>query len=357
MAEEEVVKEEGTTEDQNTEVVIKRPLTPRDIALAEVTARYKNEVENTPPEKFDVMDDETGVVTAVESDDVKHEEVKQEEPVVTQEEPVQAAEKVAEEGQKSEQEKPSPLDPNKEYSLIVDGKEIKVLGAKIFDAGVRTLQKETSADLKLNLASQMLREAQAARESGLPAKGVQETPAQNHPNEMADVDLAKAIQFGTEEEAAKAIQQLRSTGKAVSQEDVRSFVRQQVQGLVTDELAFREATSFLNTEYSDMMQNPHLRQLFFLEEERARQGGDARPYKDLYKAIGDGIRKSLNIVKPVTTAPSKDQRIEAKRSAPTMPVTAAARMSSVKQDDKPRTSSEIIAAMAQRRGQTNLLRR
>jgi hypothetical protein len=251
------------------------------------------------------------------------------------------------------------IDPKGEYEVTVDGQKMKVPGQKIIDAGYRTFQKETAADFRLNVATELMQEAERRMAEAKGAKPADaEKPAVDGPS---DADLAKAMQFGTPEEAEKAMSTLR--GRGFDQKQITGLVVQQSRQAARDELAFQDALKFVKTEYSDLLSNDHLKRLFFVEENRYRTPkdkgglGDTRPYAEVYKDIGDSLRKSLNLTKPAPTSDSPTStaagRREVKASKPPIPKTAASRLSEAPAA-KAKGPSEIIADMAARRGQTRL---
>lgn len=355
----EVVTTEPVAEEQ--EYVKPDPAkAPRNISLGEIAERVAKDhlVEIAENAKIPAVDDE-GNVSATP----------------TTEEP--AGEPEAEAAPPSLESEPEPepkaapaptdptkesVDPSKEYEITVDGQKIKVSGQKIIDAGYRTFQKETAADFRLNVATELMGEAERRLAA---AKGTErtepETPARKE-GEPSDADLAKSMQFGTPEEAAKAIEALR--GRGLSQPEISNLVVQQSRQAARDELAFQDALKFVRTEYSDLLANDHLKRLFFVEENRFRAPkdkgglGDTRPYVEVYKEIGDSLRKSFNLTKPVdpnasptTTAAG---RREIKASKPPVPKTAASRLAEGVGAAKAKTTSEIIAGMATTRGQGRL---
>lgn len=260
---------------------------------------------------------------------------------------------------------PQAVDPEKEYEVVVDGQRMKVKGKAIIDAGYRTFQKETAADFRLQMASELLKEAEAkarATPSGTPAA------KPDAPTAKSDAELANALQFGTPEQAAEAMTVLRGKG-AVTPEQVQQFASQQARIAAKDELLFQDALKFVESEYKDLLSNEHLKRLFFVEENRRRAPkerggeGDTRPYKDLYKAIGEDLRSSFKMTKPAAGAsagsPTPTGTVAArqalKRDTPSVPKTAASRLTEAAAAVKTQTPSEIIAAMAARRGQNQLV--
>lgn len=249
------------------------------------------------------------------------------------------------------------IDPNAEYDVVVEGQTIKVKGSLIIDAGKRTFSKETAADFRLRTASQLLEEAEKRLAATQPGASEQPKP-QQQPASKSEAELAQMLQFGTAEQSAEAVRVLLSRG--MPQEDIMRLSSDAARTAARDEYEFQRAKSFIAHEYRDIMERPALRNLFSSEEERLRRGGDKRPYGELYKAIGDSIRKDFGLQKPAAApsaqAPasgSKEARTERKAAAPSVPRTATARLQET-QAPKPKSSSEIIAAMAERRGQHRL---
>src|SRR3990167_7646037 len=71
---------------------------------------------------------------------------------------------------------PAAIDPAAEYDVVVDGQKMKVKGAAIIDAGYRTFQKETAADFRLKMASELLKEAEVKARGPTPQGAVPSEP-------------------------------------------------------------------------------------------------------------------------------------------------------------------------------------
>lgn len=305
-------------------------LNPRNQALAEIAARANADADQNAQETTDSMDDDGNITSATEEvveETTEHVEESTETPVVEQTTQVATA-----------------FDPDQDYDIVVNGKPMKVKGSQIIERGKMALQKESAADQKLELASRLLQEVQAKVTP--PAQAV-ETPS------LSDEQLAEIIQYGTKEQAAQAISQLRSAGQ--SSEKAQLMMAQQLPKVVSDQLAFHEAAKFVQTEYGDLLTDPYLKQLFFLKENQLRETGDRRAYVELYKEIGEELRTHFN--KPKTTpgtqqpaAKTLEQKVAAKAAAPAAPKLASARMEG-KGEAKAPTREEIIAKMQLARGQ------
>ena len=260
-------------------------------------------------------------------------------------------------------EAPPAIDPSAEYEVTVEGRKIKVPGKALWEAGVRTFQKESAADFRLQMASELLKEAEAKVRAATP-QGPPAAPQPPAPAEKSDAELANALQFGTPEQAAEALATLRGKG-AVTPEQVQQFASQQARFAAQDEVQFQNAMTFVKAEYNDLLSNDYLRRLFFVEENRRRAPkerggeGDRRPYKELYESIGSDLRKAFNLSKPASpSAPTPPgtvaARQERKAAAAPVPRTAATRLQEAAAAEKVKTPSEIIASMAEKRGQARL---
>lgn len=332
---------------------------PRNISLGEIAKRVAEQHKVDAQETAPSVDDEGKVVEpppAIEEPAQEESAAEADADATTSSEG--STEQTQAEAPAAVPEGEEAIDPKKEYELTVDGQKIKVPGQKIIDAGKRTFQKETAADFRLNVATKLMEEAERRLQASQPAP---EKPAeQPAPLEMSDADLAKALQFGTAEEAAAATKALRNRGLDANQ--IAGLVQQQSRAAARDELAFQEASRFVQDEYKDLLSKDHLKRLFYAEEQRYRTPkergglGDNRPYKDVYKDIGESIRKDFGIPKPSTATSSTSTakgRQEVKAKIAPVPRTAAARLQE-QSAEKPKTAGEIIAGMAAARGKNRL---
>lgn len=247
------------------------------------------------------------------------------------------------------------IDPEKDYEIVVEGQKVTVKGRSIIDAGYRTFQKETAADFRLRTASQLLEEAERRVAATKPAE--EPAPRPTPSEEVLDgAKLAEDIQFGTKEQAAAAIQKMIARG--VEPNRILQLAGDSARAAVRDELEFARGKAFIHREFGDVLAKEPLRHLFFSEEGRLRDAGDKRPYVELYADIGNRIRKDFNLTKPAAS-PQPAQpgtlkaREAAKKAAPSVPRTAAARLAE-QPAAKPKTPSEIIADMQAKRGQHRL---
>ena len=247
-----------------------------------------------------------------------------------------------------------PTAPEEERELIVEGKRIRVPVSKIIDAGTRTLQKESAADMRLAAATELLRSAQEQRQ----APPAAQQPAPQPSDE--DAVLARSIQFGTEEEARTAIAKLRNATPAITPQQIAAYVQQSLAQTLPDHTAFHEANRWLRTEYSEITSDPDLKLVFDLKEDQARKAGDRRPYRELYADLAGQIATKFHLKKaerpeppqpmnpPATQAPS--DRIVRKASSPRPVTGASGRMEQAQAPAKPQTVSDYVTRQRQLRG-------
>lgn len=220
------------------------------------------------------------------------------------------------------------INPEAEYTFVVDGRQVKIKGSQV----IARVQKNESADQRLQAATQILHEVQSRAQMVPPQQGAQPAPAQPASGK-SDAELAHEIQFGTQEQAAAAIAEIRRRdASSVTPEGLQQFVATQIPNVVADQLDVVETAKFVRGEYGDLLADPYLDQLFKAEFLRARQAGDTRSRMELSRHVGDTLRQHFNRPKPnqaqapIQTAPTLEQRREVKRTAPAAPRLASARL-------------------------------
>lgn len=243
--------------------------------------------------------------------------------------PVPTSETPAEEAAPAAATVPAVVD-DPEVDLVVNGKITKVKQSQILDVGKRAMQKDYAADMKLEIASKLLREAEERVGKQPPSpEGAQPpaTPLKPSVAEKSDAELAELLQYGTKEQAASAIAEIRRRDSGVdSQRTVQEFIQKQLPDLVSSQLDFHSAVRAAQAEYKDIFADPHLTTLFHVEEHRLRQSGDARPHSELYRDIGNGIRKHFKLPEPgKNPGPTLEQKRETKAAMPAVPRSASAR--------------------------------
>jgi hypothetical protein len=254
------------------------------------------------------------------------------------------------EGQKDSDDSPGDDDPGgkkdgdqdqkKEemVTVIVDGEEREVPLSKILDAGKRTLQKESAADKRLEEATNLLKEAKAQKP---PEK---DTDTGEESKKMTPKEIAHAIQYGTEDEAAAAIEQLNTMGRGetVTPEKIAEIAKKTVQETNNAEKIF---TKFNAPEdkggFKDLADDPYLRNLA-IEKVNERLGKGEPNSWETYEAAGKDVRSWMAKFKG-----EKDPFSDKKDKKKTIDnVKAANAVVNQKPIEKSQSASDVIEEMA-----------
>ena len=309
-------------------------MTPQYKAREEIARRVEAQrKQDMAEQKFDILTDDGEIIPADQA--AKEEQGEPEVQEVVQEQ-------LGEEAPKEEAKE----QPEEMRELIVDGKKIQVPLSKILDAGVRTFQKETAADMRLAAAAELERQARERMNQ------LQPPPQKDAAPEVNDDDaaLAKAIQFGSEEEAKAAIARLRNTSRANTQQELRQFVQGSLASDIPQHLEFYEATRWVKDEYKQLFSDPDMAQVFMNKEVAARRSGDQRPFKELYKDIADDLSDKFHLKGTTEELKAQSQdRIIRKAQAPKIAQSAAGR-TSAPQEKKQATVADYVQRQRELRG-------
>lgn len=222
-------------------------------------------------------------------------------------------------------------------TVRVDGHEMQVPKSQILDFGVRAYQKETVADKRLEEAVRIKREAE---------EYAAQVKASTDQVLMADdIDLARRIREGSEEEAAEAIKILKGREQATP-EQIASVVETRVRNQVNLERDFE----WFKTEFKDIVSDPHLKALADAEDARMIAAGDTRPDRERWAEAGKVVRDKLTEWRGGSAKPAIPEEKREKKKNITNIQAANIRKESP-ETTKPKTQAEIIEEMRKRRGQ------
>lgn len=233
---------------------------------------------------------------------------------------------------------PAPEPEAKKFKLKVDGEELEVTEEEL----IARAQKVSAAD-------KYLAEAAAARRAATqpePPRGPTQEELQRLQDDE-DLKLVRAIQMGTETEAAAALRKIREAASAarpsISPDDVARTIDQR--------LAFNEAINRFRTDYSDIVGDPYLNKMAQDMDVQLIEAGDRRDYGDRYAEIGKKIRAWKDSLSPRQEAKTLQEKEDRKASAPKAPISASAKTRAPEaEDDGEDDPREVISSMRKHRG-------
>lgn len=246
----------------------------------------------------------------------------------------------------------TPAPEPKKFKVEVKGQVAEVDEQAVIEAGLHALRHKGAAEMALREANNLLTQARglAPQAPEAPAQG--QAPASTPEDALR---LAEALQFGTKEDAAKAVAAMMNRG--VASQDINEVVARTVETRVRDVLDQDVAAKKLEEIVPELKTDKRVLVLLANEERAARMAGDARPYTQLYPEIGQKVRTWLDSLKAPAQAPAAGsaaptiaQRQAAKAAVP-QPVSGRGAAPAAPAQPKPPTGSEIVAQMRAMRGQ------
>lgn len=299
-------------------------------------ARTPEMPEGTNREEWDRLEDEgkEALVTA-EAERKKAEEEAANKPA-DGETPEAKAEREAAEKAAAEAAKPK-------VKIKVDGVEQEVDEDKVREAGIRALQKESTADKRLEEAARLKKQAEEALAQARPNQDAANPPkGGSDADKLTDevfLEAIKKVQYGGEAEAAKALQDIVTRAASSGKSEALTLAE------VNEYIEFRDATKWANDEFKDVLGDPYLKSLFSMKEKELRAAGDMRPYREVYQEIGTGVREWIKAKAPTPVPPADTSKTRQERKAAIVNIpTASGRQPAPKETKEP-TPSETVARM------------
>ena len=279
------------------------------------------------------------------------------------------------EKQTKDKEKAEDVTEKKEDTLeiIVDGVKKIVPVSQVTDAGIRTLQKEAAADARLDEAVKLLKEAKEAAGKKV---AIEDEPGKTD-DELKELTkgidkekitkIREAIQFGDEEEADAALQELYSLAITANKNSMPDNVLtieklEEIEKEKTGKEVFRKFN--LPPEkggFSDIVNDRYLYAACKEDVQEELAKGTPNTW-ELYETIGKNIRqwRDQNIKKPNEDAETAKQKakdeLEAKRQKKAKAAGATitgvnAKTETINKEPKEQTVSDIVNEMRKSRGQ------
>lgn len=316
--------ETATPTGVETEVKTDPVPNPRNEMLAEIARKTQQE-----------RDEEIRASGGEVVDTKAPEEPEQKEPEA--QEPEQVVEPVAETAPEAAKEPEPEL-----VTVKVDGEIRQVPKDKIYEAGLRAVQKESAADKRLEEATRLLKEVESRLTQVTPQQNPNPSP-QPSVGEWDDSIIAYALEHGNEEQKTEAVRQLRGRQQQqATPEQIAAFA----EARVLDKVDFQTSAQWFTDTYKEVVKDPYLLQLAAIKEDQMRKAGDNRSRKELYKEIGDSLMQWRGGAVPTTTLEQKREQKATITNLPSASVRKAA-----PETQKPKSPSDIIEDMRKRRGQ------
>jgi hypothetical protein len=258
-------------------------------------------------------------------------------------------------------------DQDELVNIKVNGQLMRVPRSQVEEAGIRTLQKETSADRKLEALSvreQHLRDREAAL--SVREQQMRTPPITEQQQADADVDdsqieekvresLTKVYDGDLDagaEELTKLIagnrQQRQQTGQQVDVNQVAAQVQQR--------LDINDARRVFSQEFPELAVNAQLNGMADVEAVRLKQEDPRRSYRDVVREAGQIVRDKIKaMAAPYYEEQTPDNGFQGKREIKSTteqlrPRSTASARAPKKKEPKPETRSEYIARMRSQRG-------
>ncbi len=237
-----------------------------------------------------------------------------------------------------EQEEIEKEEPEEEQvEIVVYGEKKMVPMSEIRAAGIRDMQKESAADERLRDAKELLKEVKALKSQ----------PEDEETKKMSPKEIAYAIQYGTEEEAATAIEQIGASQNnvqpGVTTEDVEKIVTKTVE----TQNHSKDIFDRFNLEsdkggFSDISEDPNLMNMAILNVNDRLKKGETNSW-ETYEKAGKDVRNWLSKFQPEGKSDFEEKK-DKKQNIDT--VKAANAVQNIKKPkDKGQTATEVIEKM------------
>lgn len=266
-----------------------------------------------------------------------------------------AEQKAAEEAEVAQKAADEEAKKEEMHTLKVDGKDVEVPVSKVLDAGTRALQKESTADARLEEATRLLKDAQAHANAQLSTDAEQNNDEMSTPSKDAE-SLAKTLIDGDLEEVTDVVSKIMGSGRETATPD-----REEISALVQDTLNVNSAMALFQEEpdkggFNDLYKNETLREMVFVEEKKLFEGGDTRVHSERLADAAKIVRKFRDdmIEDSGGKVANFDERKDKKRKAENT-IEGTGGRETPKDDLKPKTRTQVrntaLEKMASSRGQ------
>lgn len=231
----------------------------------------------------------------------------------------------------------------------VDAKDVEEFGGvkayQIAKAAEKRLREAASAKEEATKAVAVARQIIEAQQRAQQMQQHQAQQTQLHQSQAEEAKaLARALQFGTEEEQQAAIIKLR-TPQAPAIDESR------LQSVLEAKLEQKMAAKAFVKEYADLLKDPDIHQFAAMKENQIlQQQGNPADWSEFYKNLGEGLQKLFGLPAQQTMEQRREQKAE---NANVINLPTASGKKPEVTEKRPPTVDEVIAGMRKARGQRN----
>lgn len=270
------------------------------------------------------------------------------------------------EGEEESEDEPDEPEGDEEEDLVtivVDGEQRRVPRSKVYEQGIRTLQKEAAADKRLAEANQRVREAQeyetrmkAQIEAQLRASQERSQDAPLSSKQDADIkqrarQLVNKILDGDEEEAANVLAEFMGRQSTTPQLDTDQIVSQ-VSAKVQRNAELKSAVAEFRKTYPRINDDPYLWGRADVESDRVQsEHPDWSPTEILLEAgrrVEDWLQSLAGPADPSSNPQHREGKRDKKRTTETLRQASARAPRPV--EKRPPSRSEVVEMMRKNRG-------
>lgn len=234
--------------------------------------------------------------------------------------------------EEEEEAQPPAAEETPKHKIKVNGEEQELTVEEL----IALAQKGVGAEQKFEEAARLRREAEEMRAQ--PKEEPSKPDAQ--PEELDAVALVRALQMGTEAEAAEAVKKLIGSRPSFKDDELAARIDDRLQG--------KQAMDRFKSEFKEIVADPELLQFAFARDQQMIAAGDKRGYWERFEDIGNSMVKKFNLRKAETKIEEKEAR-----KAEVVPIKrASAKPAAASEPDTEENASDVISNMAKARGQS-----
>jgi len=238
----------------------------------------------------------------------------------------------------------------KAQELAGDKIRLKVAGEEkdfTLDELKAVASKNLAADKYLAEAAEAKRQAEALLQSTKAPTSTTETAQNSDTPTDEDLEIARALQVGSEEDAARVVARIRKGLIQAPSVDLDAVAKK-----TEENIEFKQNVSWFREQYPEIFADPDYMLLAVKRDDEIRREelaqGKVSSYRDRYARIGDDLRKKFGI------DPKYSEKARKKQETLTNIPQASVKSQRPVEEDEEESTPNVIAQMAKARGQLRI---